>query len=108
MGAAPSPPAEENSMRMTLRLAPLAAPLLLAACGTHETNEPPLNTADSPFYDPADNQAGVVTPPDNSVPAATIPEQTMPPVLPDPVDTNELATDDILSNTADNGSGGGR
>ena len=87
---------------------PLAVPLLLVACNAPETNEPPLNTTDSTIYDPAANQTGVPIPPDNAVPAATIPEETMPPILPDPVDTNELATDNVLSNTADNGSDGTR
>jgi hypothetical protein len=89
--------------RTVLRLVLPAAPLLLAACDTHENNEPPLNPADSPFYDPADAEADLSSPPDNAVPAATIPEETKPPVLPDPVDTQELANDSAPSTGSGNG-----
>jgi hypothetical protein len=97
-------PAEENPMRRPdLSLVLLALPLLLAACDSHEENEPPLSTAESPFYDAAENASNAMAPPDNAVPAATIPEETMPPVLPDPVDTQELANDTIPSNETEGG-----
>jgi hypothetical protein len=75
--------------------------LLLAACGTPDTDEQPVNMADDLVYNSIDNRATMPSPSDNAFPAATIPEETMPPVLPNPVDTQEL-NDDAPANDAGN------
>lgn len=82
----------------------LAVPALLAACDSTETNEVD-NLAQN--VSEMDTSIDSSAPVDNSVPAATIPEETMPPVLPDPVDTQALGNNGVVPN-ADNGTGNSR